>query len=189
MGAHVVVTEVDSLRALEATMEGFDVMPMEQAAEIGDVFCTVTGNTTVLEKRHFERMKDGAVVANSGHFNVEIDIESLAAISITVNPGVRDYVDEYVLENGNHIHLLGEGRLINLVAAEGHPASVMDMSFSVQALMAEYTVKNHLEVAVHKVPREIDESVASLKLSTMGIEIDNLTPSQKKYLESWEEGT
>ncbi|MEE2877111.1 MAG: adenosylhomocysteinase [Candidatus Neomarinimicrobiota bacterium] len=189
MGAHVVVTEVDSLRALEATMDGFDVMPMERAAEIGDVFCTVTGNTTVLEKRHFEKMKDGAVVANSGHFNVEIDIESLAAISITVNPGVRDYVDEYVLENGNHIHLLGEGRLINLVAAEGHPASVMDMSFSVQALMAEYTVKNHLEVAVHKVPREIDESVASLKLSTMGIEIDNLTPSQKQYLESWEEGT
>ena len=189
MGAHVVVTEVDALRALEAAMDGFEVMSMTQAAEIGDVFCTVTGNTTVLEKRHFERMKDGAVVANSGHFNVEIDIESLAAISSTVNSDVRDYVDEYVLENGNRIYLLGQGRLINLVAAEGHPASVMDMSFSVQALMAEHTVKNDLEVAVHKVPREIDESVASLKLSTMGIEIDDLTPKQKQYLESWEEGT
>ena len=189
MGAHVVVTEVDALRALEAAMDGFEVMSMTQAAEIGDVFCTVTGNTTVLEKRHFEKMKDGSVVANSGHFNVEIDIESLAAISSTVNSDVRDYVDEYVLENGNRIYLLGQGRLINLVAAEGHPASVMDMSFSVQALMAEHTVKNDLEVAVHKVPREIDESVASLKLSTMGIEIDDLTPKQKQYLESWEEGT
>ncbi len=189
MGAHVVVTEVDALRALEAAMDGFEVMSMHQAAEIGDVFCTVTGNTTVLEKKHFEKMKDGAVVANSGHFNVEIDIDSLATISSTVNKDVRDYVDEYLLENGNRIYLLGEGRLINLVAAEGHPASVMDMSFSVQALMAEYTVKNDLKVEVHKVPREIDESVASLKLSTMGIEIDDLTTKQKQYLESWEEGT
>ena len=189
MGAQVVVTEVDALRALEAAMDGFEVMSMQQAAEIGDVFCTVTGNTTVLEKKHFEKMKDGAVVANSGHFNVEIDIDSLAAISRSVNTDVRDYVDEYVLENGNRIYLLGQGRLINLVAAEGHPASVMDMSFSVQALMAEYTVKNDLKVEVHKVPREIDESVASLKLSTMGIEIDDLTSKQKQYLESWEEGT
>ena len=189
MGAHVVVTEVDSLRALEAAMDGFDVMSMTEAADIGDIFCTVTGNTTVLEKRHFEKMKDGAVVANSGHFNVEIDIDSLKEISGEVNEGVRDYVDEYILKNGNRVYLLGEGRLINLVAAEGHPASVMDMSFSVQALMAEYTVQNNLEVSIHKVPREIDELVAALKLESMGIEIDTLSDKQKTYLESWEEGT
>ena len=189
MGAHVVVTEVDPLRALEAAMDGFDVMSMTKAADIGDIFCTVTGNTTVLEKQHFEKMKDGAVIANSGHFNVEIDIDSLKEISGEVNEGVRDYVDEYILKNGNRVYLLGEGRLINLVAAEGHPASVMDMSFSVQALMAEYTVKNNLEVLVHKVPREIDELVAALKLESMGIEIDTLSDKQKTYLESWEEGT
>ena len=189
MGAHVVVTEVDPLRALEAAMDGFDVMSMTEAADIGDIFCTVTGNTTVLEKQHFEKMKDGAVVANSGHFNVEIDIDSLKEISGEVNEGVRDYVDEYILKNGNRVYLLGKGRLINLVAAEGHPASVMDMSFSVQALMAEYTVKNDLEVLVHKVPREIDELVAALKLESMGIEIDTLSDKQKTYLESWEEGT
>jgi adenosylhomocysteinase len=189
MGAHVVVTEVDPLRALEAAMDGFDVMSMTEAADIGDIFCTVTGNTTVLEKKHFEKMKDGAVVANSGHFNVEIDIDSLKEISGEVNEGVRDYVDEYILKNGNRVYLLGEGRLINLVAAEGHPASVMDMSFSVQALMAEYTVKNDLGVSVHKVPREIDELVAALKLESMGIEIDTLSDKQKTYLESWEEGT
>jgi len=189
MGAHVVVTEVDSLRALEAAMDGFDVMSMTEAADIGDIFCTVTGNTTVLEKRHFEKMKDGAVVANSGHFNVEIDIDSLKEISGEVNEGVRDYVDEYILKNGNRVYLLGDGRLINLVAAEGHPASVMDMSFSVQALMAEYTVQNNLEVSIHKVPREIDELVAALKLESMGIEIDTLSDKQKTYLESWEEGT
>ena len=134
-------------------------------------------------------MKDGSVVANSGHFNVEIDIESLKVISNSINIGVREYVDEYILDNGNRIYLLGEGRLINLVAAEGHPASVMDMSFSVQALMAEYTVKNDLEVKVHKVPRSIDELVASLKLNSMGINIDKLTEKQKNYLESWDEGT
>ncbi len=189
MGAHVVVTEVDPLRALEAAMDGFDVMSMTEAADIGDIFCTVTGNTTVLEKQHFEKMKDGAVVANSGHFNVEIDIDSLKEISGEVNEGVRDYVDEYILKNGNRVYLLGKGRLINLVAAEGHPASVMDMSFSVQALMAEYTVKNDFEVSVHKVPREIDELVAALKLESMGIEIDTLSDKQKTYLESWEEGT
>ena len=189
MGAHVVVTEVDPLRALEAAMDGFDVMSMTKAADIGDIFCTVTGNTTVLGKQHFEKMKDGAVVANSGHFNVEIDIDSLKEISGEVNEGVRDYVDEYILKNGNRVYLLGEGRLINLVAAEGHPASVMDMSFSVQALMAEYTVKNDFEVSVHKVPREIDELVAALKLESMGIEIDTLSDKQKTYLESWEEGT
>lgn len=189
MGAHVVVTEVDPLRALEAAMDGFDVMSMTEAADIGDIFCTVTGNTTVLEKQHFEKMKDGAVIANSGHFNVEIDIDSLKEISGEVNEGVRDYVDEYILKNGNRVYLLGKGRLINLVAAEGHPASVMDMSFSVQALMAEYTVKNDFEVSVHKVPREIDELVAALKLESMGIEIDTLSDKQKTYLESWEEGT
>ena len=189
MGAHVLVTEVDPLRALEAAMDGFDVMSMNEASVTGDVFCTVTGNTAVIERKHFEKMKDGAVVANSGHFNVEIDIDSLKEISESVNEGVRDYVDEYILKNGNRIYLLGKGRLINLVAAEGHPASVMDMSFSVQALMAEYTVKNDLGVSVHKVPREIDELVAALKLEAMGIEIDTLTDKQKNYLESWEEGT
>ena len=189
MGAHVLVTEVDPLRALEAAMDGFDVMSMNEASVTGDVFCTVTGNTAVLERKHFEKMKDGAVVANSGHFNVEIDIDSLKEISESVNEGVRDYVDEYILKNGNRVYLLGKGRLINLVAAEGHPASVMDMSFSVQALMAEYTVKNDLGVSVHKVPREIDELVAALKLEAMGIEIDTLTDKQKHYLESWEEGT
>jgi len=189
MGAHVLVTEVDPLRALEAAMDGFDVMSMNEASVTGDVFCTVTGNTAVIERKHFEKMKDGAVVANSGHFNVEIDIDSLKEISESVNEGVRDYVDEYILKNGNRIYLLGKGRLINLVAAEGHPASVMDMSFSVQALMAEYTVKNDLGVSVHKVPREIDELVAELKLEAMGIEIDTLTDKQKNYLESWEEGT
>ena len=189
MGAHVLVTEVDPLRALEAAMDGFDVMSMNEASVTGDVFCTVTGNTAVIERKHFEKMKDGAVVANSGHFNVEIDIDSLKEISESVNEGVRDYVDEYILKNGNRVYLLGKGRLINLVAAEGHPASVMDMSFSVQALMAEYTVKNDLGVSVHKVPREIDELVAELKLEAMGIEIDTLTDKQKNYLESWEEGT
>ena len=189
MGAHVLVTEVNPLRALEAAMDGFDVMSMNEASVTGDVFCTVTGNTAVIERKHFEKMKDGAVVANSGHFNVEIDIDSLKEISESVNEGVRDYVDEYILKNGNRVYLLGKGRLINLVAAEGHPASVMDMSFSVQALMAEYTVKNDLGVSVHKVPREIDELVAALKLEAMGIEIDTLTDKQKNYLESWEEGT
>ena len=189
MGAHVLVTEVNPLRALEAAMDGFDVMSMNEASVTGDVFCTVTGNTAVIERKHFEKMKDGVVVANSGHFNVEIDIDSLKEISESVNEGVRDYVDEYILKNGNRIYLLGKGRLINLVAAEGHPASVMDMSFSVQALMAEYTVKNDLGVSVHKVPREIDELVAALKLEAMGIEIDTLTDKQKHYLESWEEGT
>ena len=189
MGAHVLVTEVNPLRALEAAMDGFDVMSMNEASVTGDVFCTVTGNTAVIERKHFEKMKDGAVVANSGHFNVEIDIDSLKEISESVNEGVRDYVDEYILKNGNRIYLLGKGRLINLVAAEGHPASVMDMSFSVQALMAEYAVKNDFGVSVHKVPREIDELVAALKLEAMGIEIDTLTDKQKHYLESWEEGT
>jgi len=189
MGAHVVVTEIDPLRALEAVMDGFQVMTMNDATPIGDIFCTVTGNTTVVNLSHFERMKDGAMVANSGHFNVEINIEALEMLSTEVNRNVRDFVDEYVMADGRRIYLLGEGRLINLVAAEGHPPSVMDMSFSLQALMAEHVVNNNLPVAVHKVPREIDELVASLKLKTMGIEIDTLSEEQKDYLASWEVGT
>ncbi|MEE9166008.1 MAG: adenosylhomocysteinase [Candidatus Neomarinimicrobiota bacterium] len=189
MGAHVVVTEVDPLRALEASLDGFQVMPMSQAAPLGDIFCTVTGDTTVLNLSHFEQMKDGAIVANSGHFNVEIDVEALDMLATEVNRNVRDFVDEYVMADNRRIYLLCEGRLINLVAAEGHPASVMDMSFSLQALMAEYAVKNELPVAVHKVPREIDELVASLKLKAMGINIDSLSEEQKDYLASWEVGT
>lgn len=189
MGAHVVVTEVDALKALEAVMDGFPVMPMNEAASMGDIFCTVTGNSGVLNLSHFERMKDGAMVANSGHFNVEIDLEALEMLATEVNRGVRDFVDEYIMADGRRIFLLGEGRLINLVAAEGHPASVMDMSFSLQAFMAEYVTQNDLPVAVHKVPREIDELVASLKLKTMGIGIDSLTDEQKDYVASWESGT
>ena len=189
MGAHIIVTEVDPLRALEAAMDGFQIMPMSESASVGDIFCTVTGNTTVLNLSHFERMKDGAMVANSGHFNVEIDIEALELLATEVNRNVRDFVDEYVMADGRRIYLLGEGRLINLVAAEGHPASVMDMSFSLQALMAEYAVGNDLSIAVHKVPSEIDETVASLKLKAMGIEIDSLSEEQNDYLASWESGT
>ena len=189
LGAHVIVTEIDPLRALEATMDGYQVMTMNEAASMGDVFCTVTGNTRVLNLSHFEKMKDGAIVSNSGHFNVEFDLKALDMLANEVNRNVRDYVDEYVMADGRRIYLLGEGRLINLVAAEGHPASVMDMSFSLQALMSEYSVKNGLSVAVHKVPQDIDDLVASLKLKAMGIEIDILTKEQKDYLNSWEEGT
>lgn len=189
MGAHVVVTEVDPLRALEAAMDGYQVLPMSEATSMGDVFCTVTGNTTVLNVSHFERMKDGAIVANSGHFNVEIDIEALEMLATEVNRNVSDFVDEYIMVDGRRIYLLGEGRLINLVAARGHPASVMDMSFSLQALMAQYATQNDLPIAVNAVPREIDELVASLKLKAMGIEVDALTEEQKDYLASWESGT
>ena len=189
MGAHVIVTEVNPLRALEAAMDGFEVMSMNEASKSADIFCTVTGNTTILAKEHFLNMKDGAIVANSGHFNVEVDLESLKNISKKVNLGVREFVDEYILENGNRIYVLGDGRLINLVAAEGHPASVMDMSFSVQALMAEHTTQNDLEISVHTVPKKIDELVAKLKLDSMGISIDTLTSKQTKYLASWQEGT
>jgi len=189
MGAHVVVTEVEPLRALQAAMDGFKVMPMDEAAEKGDIFCTVSGNTSVLSVQHFEKMKDGALVTNSGHFNVEINIEALEMLSNKVNRNVREYVDEYVMPDGRRIYLLGEGRLINLVAAEGHPAGVMDMSFALQALMAEFSVQNTLTPLVHSVPREIDQLVASLKLKTMGIEIDVLTDEQRTYLNSWEEGT
>jgi len=189
LGAHVIVTEIDSLKALEAAMDGFQVMPMKNAASVGNVFCTVTGNTKVLTVDHFEKMKDGAVVANSGHFNVEIDIAGLEMLAKEIHKNVRNFVDEYVMADGRRIYLLGEGRLINLVAAEGHPASVMDMSFSVQALMTEYAYQNDLSVDVHQVPVEIDQLVSELKLKSMGIEIDSLTEEQDKYLNSWQEGT
>ncbi len=190
-GATVIVTEVDPLRALEATMDGYWVMPMPEAAGIGDLFVTLTGDTSVLRREHFQVMKDGAICANSGHFNVEINIDDLGALAVEVNRGVRRFVDEYVMEDGRRIYLLAEGRLINLAAAEGHPASVMDMSFAVQALTTEYVVKNRegLEARVYSVPREIDQWVARLKLETMGIHIDTLTPEQEEYLRSWELGT
>ena len=191
MGAIVTVTEVDPLRALEAAMDGFMVMPMSEAARIGDIFCTVTGDVAVLRKEHFSLMKDGAVVCNSGHFNVELNIPDLESLAVRVNKGIRNNIDEYVLAEGRSIHLLAEGRLVNLAAAEGHPASVMDMSFATQALTTEYVAKNHkkLKAKVYDVPREIDVWVASLKLKSMGIEIDTLTPEQEKYLSSWEMGT
>ena len=191
MGAHVVVTEVDPTRALEAAMDGFWVMPMKEAAKIGDIFCTLTGDCAVIRKEHFKLMKDGATVCNSGHFNVELDLDDLKALAKKVRKGVRNHVDAYDMANGRTIYVLGEGRLVNLAAAEGHPACVMDMSFAVQALAAEWVVKNRgkLDVQVHDVPKEIDEWVAALKLKTMGLQIDKLTPQQKKYLASWSEGT
>jgi adenosylhomocysteinase len=191
MGAIVIVTEVDPLRALEAAMDGFLVMPMSEAARIGDIFCTVTGDISCIRKEHFSVMKDGAIICNSGHFNVELNIPDLESLAVRVNKGVRRNIDEYVLADGRKICLLAEGRLVNLAAAEGHPASVMDMSFAVQALTTEYVVKNQkkLKAKVYDVPREIDEWVAQLKLKSMGIEIDTLTPEQEKYLSSWEMGT
>jgi adenosylhomocysteinase len=190
MGAHVIVTEVDPVRALEAQMDGFRVMPMAEAVKAGDVFITLTGDISVLRKEHFTRMKDGALVANSGHFNVEIDLDELAKMSKRRRV-IREHVEQYFLRNGRCINVLGEGRLINLAAAEGHPAVVMDMSFANQALGAEWLVKNHkkLRREVYKVPHRIDAEIARLKLKTMGSKIDLLTPKQKKYLSSWEEGT
>jgi adenosylhomocysteinase len=190
MGSDVIVTEIDPLKALEAVMDGFRVMPMDQAARIGDFFVTVTGDINVVDKHHFELMKDGAIVANSGHFNVEINIPALAEMSKSKRL-VRPFVDEYVLGDGRRIFILGEGRLINLAAAEGHPASVMDMSFANQALSLEYLSKNadKLEKQVYSVPEEIDKNIAKLKLASMGINIDTLSPEQVKYLGSWEEGT
>ena len=189
-GANVIVTEIDPLCALKATMDGFRVMPIKQAAKIGDVFVTLTGNTDVIAKDHFKLMKDGAIVANSGHFNVEIDIPGLKSLSKNIRK-MRDCVEEFTLKNGKKIYLLGEGRLINLASAEGHPASVMDMSFANQALSAEYVVKqsNNLKKQVYAVPQDIDENIALLKLRSMGTNIDKLTPKQKKYLNSWELGT
>ncbi len=190
MGAKVIVIEVDPLRALEATMDGFEVMPIKDAAKIGDIFVTVTGDINVIRQEHFAVMKDGAIVANSGHFNVEIDIPGLEKIA-KAKRATRDFVDEYTLRNNHKIYLLGEGRLINLAAAEGHPASVMDMSFANQAFSAEYMAKNYakLENQVYTVPENIDKNISFLKLKSMGIKIDTLTPQQKKYLASWEMGT
>ncbi len=192
MGANVIVTEIDPLRALEAVMDGYRVMPMEEAALVGDIFITATGDINVLDKRHFERMKPGAILANSGHFNVEINIPELRALSEGEPKLVRPYVEEYRV-NGRPLYLLGDGRLINLTAAEGHPASVMDMSFANQALAAEYMVKqggkSGLSAAVHTLPDEIDREIARLKLESMGIKIDVLTPEQTHYLTQWEEGT
>jgi adenosylhomocysteinase len=190
MGADVIVTEIDPTKAIEAVMDGYRVMSMEEAAKIGDIFVTLTGNKNVIRREHFDLMKSGAVVANSGHFNVEIDIPSLEKMSSSKRP-TRDFVDEYVMKDGRKIYLLGEGRLINLAAAEGHPASVMDMSFANQALSCEYLVKNHksLERKVYAVPEELDKQVARLKLDSMGVKIDKLTAEQEEYLASWSEGT
>ncbi|MHC1771369.1 MAG: adenosylhomocysteinase [Flexilinea sp.] len=190
MGANVIVTEVDPLKALEAVMDGFRVLPIVDAAKIGDIFCTLTGDINVIDKHHFEVMKDGAIIANSGHFNCEINIPALEAMSVEKRL-VRPFVDQYRLADGRMIHILGEGRLINLAAAEGHPASVMDMSFANQALSAEFMIKNFdkLEKKVYSVPAEIDAEIAALKLKSMGINCDVLTEEQVHYLNSWEEGT
>jgi len=190
LGSQVVITEVEPVRALEAVMDGYQAMPLIEAAKIGDIFITVAGDKNVIDKAHLKVMKDGAILANSGHFNVEINIPALESLARSKRR-LRPFVDEYTLSDGRHLYLLGEGRLINLAAAEGHPASVMDMSFANQALCLEYMVKNKrsLKIRVHPVPEEIDKEVARLKLDSMGINIDSLTPSQKKYLTSWEEGT
>lgn len=190
MGANVVVTEVDPLPALEAVMEGYRVMPMDEAAKIGDIFVTLTGDINVIDEKHFEVMKDGAIVANSGHFNVEINIPALEEMKVEKRL-VRPFVEQYVMKDGRQIHLLGEGRLINLAAAEGHPASVMDMSFANQALSAEYMVQHVAEMQkkVYSVPGTIDREIARLKLAAMGVKIDDLTPEQVNYLNSWQEGT
>jgi adenosylhomocysteinase len=191
MGANVIVTEVDPVKGIEAAMDGYRVMTMSEAARIGDLFCTLTGDINVIRREHFEVMKDGALIANSGHFNVEIDIEALKSLAKSEQPGVRNHVDAYTLPDGRTLYLLADGRLINLAAAEGHPASVMDMSFSTQALMSEWVVnqKERLSVEVHDVPEDIENWVASLKLESMGITIDELTEEQKAYLASWEMGT
>ncbi len=190
LGANVIVTEIDPVKALEAVMDGLQVMPMEQAVKVGDFFITVTGNLHVLRGEHFSAMKDGAIVCNSGHFNVELDLPALEALARkrrTVRPGV----EEFTLRNGNKVSLLGEGRLVNLALAEGHPSSVMDMSFANQALAAEYLIENHKELKkqVYPVPKNIDQEIARLKLQGIGIPIDKLTKEQKKYLASWEMGT
>jgi adenosylhomocysteinase len=190
MGARVVVTEVDPLRALEAVMDGYEVMPIAEAAKIGDFFCTLTGNIHVIRKEHFEMMKDGAIVSNSGHFNVELDLEALSQMAVSRRM-VRDFVEEFRLKDGRSIYVLAEGRLVNLAAAEGHPSSVMDMSFANQALCVEYLAREGKNLAkqVYTVPRQIDEEVARLKLASMGISIDQLTEEQDRYLHSWEMGT
>jgi adenosylhomocysteinase len=191
LGGNVIVTEVDPLRALEAVMDGYRVMPMAEAAPQGDIFITSTGDINVIDERHFDVMKDGAIVANSGHFNVEVNIPRLEEMAQEPPRRVRPFVDEYTLADGRHIYLLAEGRLVNLAAAEGHPSAVMDMSFANQALCAEYMLHHadELERTVYTVPQDIDEQIAKLKLEAMGVEIDVLTPEQKEYLASWEAGT
>ncbi len=190
MGANVIITEVDPTAALEAVMDGFTAMPIRQAARMGDFFCTVTGNINVIRKEHFQIMKDGAIVANSGHFNVELDLDGLGSIAKSRRT-IRPFVEEYVLENGRCINVLGDGRLINLASAEGHPSSVMDMSFANQSLSIEYMVNSQkrLENTVYPVPEEIDKAIAKEKLTSMNVKIDRLTPEQKKYLASWSLGT
>jgi adenosylhomocysteinase len=190
IGSNVIVTEIDPVAAIEAVMDGFRVMPMDEAAAIGDVFCTVTGDVNVIDGPDFEKMKDGAIVANSGHFNVEINIPALEKIAKEKRK-MREFVDAYTLPDGRKINVLADGRLINLSAAEGHPASVMDMSFANQALSAEYMAKNSgtLDKTVHRLPEELDREIARIKLEGMGIHIDTLTEEQQKYLSSWEEGT
>ena len=190
MGANVIVTEIDPTKAIEAIMDGFRVMSMGEAAVIGDLFVTLTGNKSVITRDHFEKMKNGAIMCNSGHFNVEIDLDILANMASSRRPA-REFVEEFAMRDGRKVYVLGEGRLINLAAAEGHPASVMDMSFANQALSAEYMVKNHakLEKRVYAVPEELDKQVAKMKLEAMGVKIDRLTPEQEHYLASWNEGT
>ena len=190
LGAHIIVTEVQPVRALEAVMDGYQVMPLIDAAKLGDIFITVTGDKHVIDKNHLEVMKDGAILANSGHFNVEINIPALESLAHSKRR-IRPSIDEYSLRDGRHLYLLGEGRLINLAAAEGHPASVMDMSFANQALCLEHIVQNRekLEAKVYPVPEEIDKQIGRLKLRSMGISIDSLTPEQTEYLTSWEQGT
>jgi adenosylhomocysteinase len=190
MGAHVIVTEVDAMRALEASMDGFEVLPMRKAAEVGDIFCTATGDKNVIAAEHYELMKDGAILANTGHFNVEIEIPALRRAA-TESRQAREFVEEFTLADGRRIYLVADGRLVNLSAAEGHPALVMDMSFANQALGLEYAVRHagELERKVYPVPGEIDREIARLKLETMGVEIDRLTEEQAKYLASWDEGT
>jgi len=190
LGAHVVVTEVDAMKALEAVMDGFQVMPMAKAAEVGDVFVTATGDKHVVAREHIDRLKDGAILANTGHFNVEIDIPALRSLA-TETREARAFVEEFTLADGRKVYLLAEGRLVNLAAAEGHPAQVMDMSFANQAFAAEFVIANaaSLERRVYDVPKEIDDEIARLKLATMGVAIDELTAEQTSYLASWDEGT
>ncbi|HLX42428.1 MAG TPA: adenosylhomocysteinase, partial [Bryobacteraceae bacterium] len=190
LGANVIVTEIDPTKAIEAIMDGYRVMTMHDAAAIGDVFVTVTGNKNVVARDHFERLKSGAILCNSGHFNVEIDLETLGSMASS-HKETRAFVEEFSMRDGRKIYVLGEGRLINLAAAEGHPASVMDMSFANQALSAEYMVKNHasLEKKVYSVPEELDKQVAKMKLESMGVSIDRLSLEQEEYLAGWSEGT
>src|SRR5581483_7579134 len=190
MGAHVIVTEVEPMRALEAVMDGFEVLPMEKAAAVGDIFCTATGDKHVLRREHFELLKDGAILSNTGHFNVEIDIPALRTLA-TATRQAREFIEEFELADGRRVFLVADGRLVNLAAAEGHPAQVMDMSFANQALAAEWAVGHaaKLERKVYRVPEEIDREIARLKLETLGVTIDRLTEEQARYLASWDEGT